>query len=78
MAAVQIQHPGLITQDDPVRPGALIQPEVERVPPVCVGDGANHGQAADPVEQIVADHQGRAAVLLLMACLLYTSDAADD
>ena len=39
MAAVQIQHPGLITQDDPVRPGALIQPEVERVALVCMGDG---------------------------------------
>ena len=37
--------------------------------PVCVGDGANHGQAADPVEQVVADHQGRTAALLLMAGL---------
>ena len=37
--------------------------------PVCMGDGANHGQAADPVEQVVADHQGRTAALLLMAGL---------
>ena len=43
MAAVQIQHPGLITQDDPVRPGTLIQPEVELVQ---MDDGINIRRAS--------------------------------
>ena len=50
IAACQIQHSGLVAEDHPVCFDGSPQTQMEGVPPVCVGNGANHGKAADPVE----------------------------
>ena len=66
---IGIQHPGLIAQDHAVNFRGAVQSDVEGVAPIGVGNGADHGHAADAVKEIAADHQGRTAALLLMAGL---------
>ena len=69
VAALQIQHSCLITQDNAVRLRSLIQPYMERMIAVCVRNRANHRQTADAVKKVVAYHQGGTASLLFVSCL---------
>ena len=69
MAAGQVQHPGLVAHNNAIRLCSPIQPQMEGVVSVCMGNGANHGQTAYPVEEVIAHHQGRTAAFLFMASL---------
>lgn len=49
-AAAQSQHSGLIAHNQAVGFRAAVQMNVERMAPIRMGDGTDHGEAADPVE----------------------------
>ena len=69
VAAAQVQHPRLVAEHHPVSLRCVIQPDVKRMPFVSVGDRTDHRQAADAVEQVVADHKRRTASPLLVSSL---------
>lgn len=69
VAALQIQHSRLITQDNTIRLRSLIQPYMERMIAVCVRNRANHRQTADTIKKIIAYHQGGTASLLFVSRL---------
>lgn len=65
----QIQHTNLIAHYDAIRFCPAVQMDMERASAVCVGDGANHRQAVDTIEEVIADDQCWTAPPLFMPCL---------
>lgn len=67
--AIQIQHTNLIAHYDAVRFCPAVQMNMKWASTIRVGDGANHRQAVDTIEEVIADDQCWTTPPLFMPCL---------